>query len=30
VDLYLPLDAVPRASVGDKVYATETIVAELR
>jgi phosphatidylserine decarboxylase len=29
VDLYLPLDAVPRASVGDKVYATETIVAEL-
>ena len=30
VDLYLPLDAIPRASVGDKVYATETIVAELR
>jgi len=30
VDLYLPPDAVPRASVGDKVYATETIVAELR
>ena len=30
VDLYLPADAVPRASVGDKVYATETIVAELR
>ena len=30
VDLYLPADAIPRASVGDKVYATETIVAELR
>ena len=30
VDLYLPADAVPRASVGDKVYATESIVAELR
>ena len=30
VDLYLPPDAVPRTSVGDKVYATETIVAELR
>jgi phosphatidylserine decarboxylase len=30
VDLYLPVDAVPRARVGDKVYATETIVAELR
>ena len=30
VDLYLPADAVPRASVGDRVYATESIVAELR
>ena len=30
VDLYLPADAVPRASVGDKVHATETVVAELR
>jgi len=30
VDLYLPADAVPRTSVGDKVYATESIVAELR
>ena len=29
VDLYLPADAVPRASVGDKVYATRSIVAEL-
>jgi phosphatidylserine decarboxylase len=30
VDLYLPADAVPRASVGDKVHATTTVVAELR
>jgi len=30
VDLYLPRDAIPRATVGDKVYATRTIVAELR
>lgn len=30
VDLYLPPDAMPRASVGDKVYATASIVAELR
>jgi phosphatidylserine decarboxylase len=30
VDLYLPPDAVPRARVGDKVYATESIVAQLR
>ena len=30
VDLYLPADAIPRAAVGDKVYATESIVAELR
>ena len=29
VDVYLPLAAVPRASVGDKVYATETVLAEL-
>ena len=30
VDLYLPPDAIPRASVGDKVYATQSVVAELR
>ena len=30
VDLYLPADAIPRATVGDKVYATQSIVAELR
>src|SRR6476661_1945871 len=30
VDLYLPADATPRAAVGDRVYATESIVAELR
>jgi phosphatidylserine decarboxylase len=30
VDLYLPPDAVPRARVGDKVYATESTVAQLR
>jgi phosphatidylserine decarboxylase len=29
VDLYLPLTATPRASVGDKVYATETVLAIL-
>ena len=29
VDLYLPADAAPRVAVGDKVYATSTIVAEL-
>ena len=29
VDLYLPLTAVAKASVGDKVYATTTILAEL-
>ena len=29
VDLYLPADSIPRTSVGDKVYATESIVAEL-
>ena len=30
VDLYLPADAIPRASVGDKVYATQSVLAELR
>ena len=29
VDLYLPLTATPRAAVGDKVYATESVLAEL-
>ena len=29
VDLYLPLTAVAKASVGDKVYATSTVLAEL-
>ncbi|MDP2240037.1 MAG: phosphatidylserine decarboxylase [Burkholderiales bacterium] len=29
VDVYLPLTAVPRVSVGDKVYATETVLAVL-
>ncbi len=29
VDVYLPLAAVPRVSVGDKVYATETVLATL-
>jgi phosphatidylserine decarboxylase len=29
LDIYLPLAAVPRASIGDKVYATETILAQL-
>jgi phosphatidylserine decarboxylase len=29
VDVYLPQDAVPRASVGDMVYATESILAVL-
>jgi len=29
VDLYLPLDARPTVAVGDKVYATSTVVAEL-
>jgi phosphatidylserine decarboxylase len=27
VDLYLPLTATPRAAVGDKVYATESVLA---
>ena len=29
VDLYLPPDAQPRAAVGDKVYATTTVLAVL-
>ncbi len=29
VDLYLPLDVIPRAAVGDKVYATATVLAVL-
>jgi len=29
VDVYLPLSATPKVSVGDKVSATETILAEL-
>jgi phosphatidylserine decarboxylase len=29
VDVYLPLDATPRAAVGDNVYATETILADV-
>jgi phosphatidylserine decarboxylase len=29
VDLYLPTNATPRAVVGDKVYATESILAVL-
>ena len=30
VDLYLPADAMPRTSVGDKVYAAASVIAELR
>jgi phosphatidylserine decarboxylase len=30
VDVYLPLDAVPKAAVGDKVYATTTVLAILQ
>jgi phosphatidylserine decarboxylase len=30
VDLYLPADAEPKAALGDKVYATETILARLK
>jgi phosphatidylserine decarboxylase len=30
VDVYLPPDAKPRASVGDKVHATTTVLADLR
>ncbi len=29
VDVYLPPDAEPKAALGDKVYATETILARL-
>jgi phosphatidylserine decarboxylase len=29
VDVYLPLDAEPRAAIGDKVYAAETVLAWL-
>ena len=29
VDVYLPLSARPKVTVGDKVYATETVLAEL-
>jgi len=29
LDVYLPLGVAPRASVGDKVYATETVLALL-
>lgn len=29
VDVYLPLNAKPKVTVGDKVYATETILAEM-
>ena len=30
VDVYLPPSAVPKAAVGDKVYAATTVLAELR
>lgn len=30
IDIYLPVDAVVRVSVGDKVRACETLIAELR
>ena len=30
VDVYLPADAIPRASIGDKVHATTSVLAELR
>jgi len=30
VDLYLPPDAEPQAALGDKVYATESILARLK
>ena len=29
VDVYLPVDATPKVAIGDKVRATETILAEL-
>jgi phosphatidylserine decarboxylase len=30
VDVYLPADAEPRACVGDVVYASRSVLAELR
>jgi len=30
IDVYLPLDAEPAAALGDKVYATESILARLK
>lgn len=30
LDVYLPPNATPRASIGDRVYATESIIAELQ
>jgi phosphatidylserine decarboxylase len=30
VDLYLPADAEPKAALGDKVYATESVLARLK
>jgi len=27
--VYLPLSATPKVAVGDKVYATSTVIAEL-
>lgn len=29
VDVYLPIDATPRVTIGDKVFATSTVLAEL-
>lgn len=29
VDVYLPLDAEPKAAIGDKVFASETVLARL-
>ena len=29
VDVFLPADAVPKVAIGDKVYATETVLATL-
>jgi phosphatidylserine decarboxylase len=30
VDVYLPLDATPHVSIGDKVSASSTILASLK
>jgi phosphatidylserine decarboxylase len=30
LDVYLPPNATPRASIGDRVYATESIIADLQ